>query len=132
MTKMRREFAPEFKREAVALLESSGRPFDAGCHGGGRPAVRMLAPDEASGHPQRRCPFASGRGRGTATSRPRPDTTVIFLWLGRGNSTRSTQPFLHAHLAVKEAALAKVAPMWVQGLNRFRADDQLLAFLDGL
>jgi hypothetical protein len=25
MTKTRREFAPEFKREAVALLESSGR-----------------------------------------------------------------------------------------------------------
>ena len=27
MTKTRREFAPEFKREAVALLESSGRPL---------------------------------------------------------------------------------------------------------
>lgn len=26
MTKARREFSPEFKREAVALLESSGRP----------------------------------------------------------------------------------------------------------
>jgi transposase len=26
MTKPRREFTPEFKREAVALLESSGRP----------------------------------------------------------------------------------------------------------
>lgn len=26
MVKMRREFPPEFKREAVALLESSGRP----------------------------------------------------------------------------------------------------------
>ena len=26
MTKTRREFTPEFKREAVALLESSGRP----------------------------------------------------------------------------------------------------------
>ena len=26
MTKKRREFTPEFKREAVALLESSGRP----------------------------------------------------------------------------------------------------------
>lgn len=26
MTKPRREFSPEFKREAVALLESSGRP----------------------------------------------------------------------------------------------------------
>jgi transposase len=27
MTKTRREFAPEFKREAVALLESSSRPL---------------------------------------------------------------------------------------------------------
>lgn len=27
MTKTRREFAPEFKRETVALLESSGRPL---------------------------------------------------------------------------------------------------------
>jgi transposase len=27
VTKMRREFTPEFKREAVALLESSGRPL---------------------------------------------------------------------------------------------------------
>ena len=27
MTKTRREFAPEFKREAVALLEGSGRPL---------------------------------------------------------------------------------------------------------
>ena len=27
MTKMRREFTPEFKREAVALLESSSRPL---------------------------------------------------------------------------------------------------------
>ena len=27
MTKTRREFAPEFKREAVAMLEGSGRPI---------------------------------------------------------------------------------------------------------
>ena len=27
MAKTRREFSPEFKREAVALLESSGRPL---------------------------------------------------------------------------------------------------------
>ena len=27
MTKMRRDFTPEFKREAVALLENSGRPL---------------------------------------------------------------------------------------------------------
>jgi integrase/recombinase XerD len=59
------------------------------------------------------------------------DTTTISLWLGH-ESTRSTQPYLHAHLAVKEAALAKVAPLDVAGPGRFKADDQLLAFLDGL
>jgi integrase/recombinase XerD len=59
------------------------------------------------------------------------DTTVISLWLGH-ESTRSTQPYLHAHLAVKEAALAKVAPIVVDGPRRFKADDQLLAFLDSL
>jgi integrase/recombinase XerD len=59
------------------------------------------------------------------------DTTTISLWLGH-ESTRSTQPYLHAHLAVKEAALAKVAPLDVSPPGRFRADDQLLAFLDAL
>ncbi|WGF90954.1 tyrosine-type recombinase/integrase [Marinivivus vitaminiproducens] len=59
------------------------------------------------------------------------DTTTISLWLGH-ESTRSTQPYLHAHLAVKEAALAKVAPLDVSPPGRFRPDDQLLAFLDAL
>lgn len=59
------------------------------------------------------------------------DTTVISLWLGH-ESTRSTQPYLHAHLAIKEAALAKVAPFAGQPNRRFKADDQLLAFLDAL
>ena len=59
------------------------------------------------------------------------DTTTISLWLGH-ESTRSTQPYLHAHLAVKEAALAKVAPLDVAGPGRFKADDQLPAFQDRL
>jgi integrase/recombinase XerD len=59
------------------------------------------------------------------------DTTVISLWLGH-ESTRSTQPYLHAHLAIKEAALAKVKPFDGQATRRFKADDGLLAFLDGL
>lgn len=59
------------------------------------------------------------------------DTTVISLWLGH-ESTRSTQPYLHAHLAIKEAALAKVSPFDGQGHRRFRADDTLLSFLDKL
>lgn len=59
------------------------------------------------------------------------NTTTISLWLGH-ESTRSTQPYLHAHLAVKEAALAKVAPLDVATPGRFKADDHLLAFLDAL
>ncbi|WP_443478368.1 tyrosine-type recombinase/integrase [Novosphingobium aerophilum] len=59
------------------------------------------------------------------------DTTVIALWLGH-ESTRSTQPYLHAHIAMKEAALARLEPVSGQAVSRFKADDQLLAFLDSL
>jgi site-specific recombinase XerD len=59
------------------------------------------------------------------------DTSVISLWLGH-ESTRSTQRYLHAHLALKEAALARVAPMEGQRAGRFKADDKLLAFLNAL
>ncbi|CAN7294944.1 tyrosine-type recombinase/integrase [Pararhizobium sp. LjRoot235] len=59
------------------------------------------------------------------------DSTVISLWLGH-ESTRSTQPYLHAHLAIKEAALAKIDPYNGQSPGRFRAGDKLLAFLDKL
>ncbi|MGV1760923.1 hypothetical protein ACQZ6F_28875 [Rhizobium sp. A22-96] len=59
------------------------------------------------------------------------DTTLRALWLGH-ESSRSTQPYLHAHLAIKEAALAKVASFEERQSGRFRADDKLLAFLDKL
>jgi len=59
------------------------------------------------------------------------DSTVISLWLGH-ESTRSTQPYRHAHLAIKEAALAKVDPLNEQPFRGFRADDKLLSFLDAL
>lgn len=59
------------------------------------------------------------------------DSTVISLWLGH-ESTRSTQAYLHAHLAIKEAAVAKVAPLNEQPFRRFKAGDKLLSFLDNL
>lgn len=37
------------------------------------------------------------------------DTTVIALWLGHAD-VRSTNAYLHADLAIKERALAKVHP----------------------
>ena len=58
------------------------------------------------------------------------DTTVIALWLGHAD-VRSTQPYLHADLAIKERALALVAPTDIKP-GRYRPTDTLLAFLEGL
>jgi site-specific recombinase XerD len=58
------------------------------------------------------------------------DPSVIALWLGH-ESVATTQIYLDAHLALKEAALAKTTP--VNGkVRRFRASDHLLQFLSTL
>lgn len=59
------------------------------------------------------------------------DCSVISLWLGH-ESIQSTTAYLHAHLALKEAALAKVEPLERQPNARFKPDDELLVFLDAL
>jgi site-specific recombinase XerD len=58
------------------------------------------------------------------------DRSVIALWLGH-ESMETTQTYLHADLKLKEDALGKVTPLGVQP-GRFRPDDELLAFLEGL
>jgi len=58
------------------------------------------------------------------------DTSVIALWLGH-ESVETTQIYLHAHLALKEAALAKTTPLNGK-LVRFRPSDALLRFLNAL
>jgi integrase/recombinase XerD len=58
------------------------------------------------------------------------DRSVIALWLGH-ESAETTQIYLHADLRQKEEALAKVTPLDMP-LGRFRPDDELLAFLEGL
>ena len=58
------------------------------------------------------------------------DSSVIALWLGH-ESVNTTQIYLHAHLALKEAALARTTPPNVRP-GRFRPDDRLLAFLSSL
>ena len=58
------------------------------------------------------------------------DSSVIALWLGH-ESVNTTQAYLHAHLALKEAALAKTTPHQMK-LARFRPGDQLLQFLSAL
>ena len=59
------------------------------------------------------------------------DCSVIALWLGH-ESIETTQTYLHAHLALKEAALARLKPYQDGSRTRFRPNDRLLAFLDAL
>jgi integrase/recombinase XerD len=59
------------------------------------------------------------------------DCSVIALWLGH-ESIETTQTYLHAHLALKEAALAKLSPLQQKKTVRFRANDRLLEFLNAL
>jgi len=58
------------------------------------------------------------------------DRAVIALWLGH-EGVETTQIYLDADLAMKERALARVAPPHV-GRQRFRPRDSLLAFLESL
>ena len=58
------------------------------------------------------------------------DTTVIALWLGHAD-VRSTQPYIHADLTIKERALALVAPAAVKP-GRYTPADDVLAFLESL
>jgi site-specific recombinase XerD len=59
------------------------------------------------------------------------DCSVIALWLGH-ESMETTQVYLHAHMALKEAALAKIPAMkgWHDG--RYCPPDRLLHFLHAL
>lgn len=58
------------------------------------------------------------------------DRAVIALWLGH-ESVETTQIYLDADLALKEAILAKTKPIKSRA-GRYRPNDGLLAFLSGL
>jgi site-specific recombinase XerD len=58
------------------------------------------------------------------------DSTVIALWLGHAD-IRSTQPYIHADMTIKERALALVAPASVKP-GRYTPSDNVLAFLESL
>jgi integrase/recombinase XerD len=59
------------------------------------------------------------------------DCSVIALWLGH-ESVETTQIYLHAHLALKEAVLDKLKPYNGNKRTRFKPGDRLLAFLEAL
>jgi site-specific recombinase XerD len=59
------------------------------------------------------------------------DRAVIALWLGH-ESVETTQIYLDANLALKEEVLAKTKPPNSGKRGRFKPDDTLLAFLNGL
>jgi site-specific recombinase XerD len=58
------------------------------------------------------------------------DRAVIALWLGH-ESVETTQIYLEATLAMKEAALGKTSP-YLGKSSRYRPDDNLLGFLNSL
>lgn len=58
------------------------------------------------------------------------DRTVIALWLGH-ESVETTHVYLHADLNLKEQALARTSALGLKP-GRFRADDDLVAFLEAL
>ena len=58
------------------------------------------------------------------------DRSVIALWLGH-ESVETTQVYLHAHLAIKQAALDKTTPPHAK-TGRYRPEDNLLKFLRDL
>ena len=58
------------------------------------------------------------------------DTTVIALWLGHAD-LRSTNPYLHADITIKERALALTTPTTTKP-GRYKPTDKLLAFLEAL
>jgi integrase/recombinase XerD len=58
------------------------------------------------------------------------DRSVIALWLGH-ECVETTQMYLHADLRLKEQALSRTTPLGIKP-TRYRPDDQLLVFLEGL
>ena len=102
--------------DAVQDLVSNGTP---------RPQQRAARPSRASTSP--RTPSVTpGYGPAACRGRSRHHRS-----LDGAREPRSTQPYIHADLKLKEKALARTAlPKTTTG--RYRPPDKLLAFLEGL
>ena len=146
--KGRKQRCTPLRKEAVKLLvpwlrECSNEPqapLFPNCRGGtlSRDAVERLI----ARHRQtavRRCPTLKKKTvtphvlRHTAAMQLLQhgiDRAVIALWLGH-ESVETTQIYLHADLRLKEQAMSRIPPLDVKP-RRYRPDDKLLAFLEGL
>ena len=125
------------------LREGDGQPGDPlfPSRTGGRLSTDAVA-DLLTRHltaAARRCPSLSSKNVTPHTLRHTAamnllhagvDTSTIALWLGHAG-TRATQAYLHADLALKEAALARISPA-TAGRIRYQPPDHLLAFLEHL
>jgi site-specific recombinase XerD len=125
------------------LAEQHSEPDDPlfpAIHGGhlSRDAVERLLTKHAQ-VAQHACPTLKGKRLSPHTLRHTSamqllhagvDTTVIALWLGH-ETTRTTQVYLHADLALKEKALARTTPPNTRA-GRYQPPDSLLAFLASL
>jgi integrase/recombinase XerD len=95
-----------------------------------RKAVRVAAPHCPSLTGKRVSPHVIRHGTAMALLQAGVDIAVIAMWLGH-ESIETTNVYVHANLAMKEKALAKMQPMNTP-FRRFRPDDRLLAFLEAL
>jgi site-specific recombinase XerD len=117
--------------QAMAFPSIRGEPLT-------RFAIHLLL-RKAVGRASSRCatlkrkrvsPHVVRHGTAMALLQSGVDIAVIPLWLGH-ESIETTNVYVHANLAMKEKALAKVTPIGTR-FRRFRANDHLLAFLESL
>ena len=95
-----------------------------------RKAVRNAALQCASLAKKRISPHVIRHSTAMALLQSGVDIAVIALWLGH-ESIETTNAYLHASLAMKEKALARLDPVGTK-LRRFHASDRLLAFLEAI
>jgi site-specific recombinase XerD len=95
-----------------------------------RKAVQAASARCPSLRTKRVSPHVIRHGTAMALLQAGVDIAVIAMWLGH-DSLETTNVYVHANLAMKEQALAKIQPVDTR-FRRFRPDDQLLAFLETL
>jgi site-specific recombinase XerD len=146
--KGRKQRATPLTRQSVAVLRAwlreqraePGAPLFAtrGGHHLSTDAVERLL-DKYARLARQRCPSLNGKhvtphvirhSLAMALLDSGVDVAVVSMWLGH-ESLRSTQPYVHAAMAIKQRALDRLAPTKTSR-GRYRAPDALLAFLDDL